>query len=248
MEESHPSTGDGAREPMLIDSFPAAAELFNDFVGTLRKYKSRAWDPIEPGVRGPHLLWVNLDRLLASILNRSRHTLMEGMFCFNEGGIVSSFLLARSALEVAGAACHLQRKLRAFDADRITADELDESTRQLTLGTRYAPDAENFPAAVGLMTMIDAADKAAASSAAQLKGKTRNIYEYLSEYVHPNHNGLRLGSHLDDHGVLHFHEGATWRQSDVTQVLTAFNISGWLTLQAYDEGTAIITKHRPPVS
>ena len=220
-------------------------EPCGDLRDTMKRYAQRAWKPIPPGQKGPQLLWINLDRLLASILNRSRHTLTEGIFCFHEGGIVSSFLLARSALEITGAACYLLKKLRAHDDGNLSIDELDKSTEQLTLGERYRPEDPKVPPAISVLTMVAAADTFCASLDEGLKGKMPDLYDFLSEFVHPNHIGLRLGTEMDEHGVLHFAEGAPWGEHDVVQVLSAFNIAGSLTLRACDEGKHLIDKHRP---
>jgi hypothetical protein len=232
-------------DALLIDSFPGQRKNYDDLLDTLRKYRDRAWEPIAAGQKGPHLLWVNLDRVLGSILNRSRHTLIEGVYCFNEGGIVASFLLARSALEVTGAACYLLKKIRAYEAGSLSVEELDKSTEQLTLGERCRSDDPRVPQAVNVMTMIDAADSFCAGLSDKLKGRVREVHEFLSEFVHPNHNGLRLGTRMDEQGALHFPEGSPWAEHDVVQVLTGFNISGFVTLRAGDESKQLIERLRP---
>ena len=92
------------------------------------------------------------------------------------GDVTSGILLTRATLENTALIWRLRDVIR--DRANFTTIDIDRILSQLLLGSKQYPE----PAAINILTLIDRLDKAT--------GFLRESYDRLSEYAHPNFNGV----------------------------------------------------------
>ncbi len=97
---------------------------------------------------------------------------------FDREDIVTAILLTRGVIENAAAAWELM-DLRCSRAAGMSDDEIREYTLRLLLGHKTN---DEMPKAVNVLSMLDRAAKTIPN--------TRDNYERLSEFAHPNWSGV----------------------------------------------------------
>jgi hypothetical protein len=97
---------------------------------------------------------------------------------FMEGKMAVALLLTRAAIETCAALWYLTTKVAATN-DESVLEELGKSVRTVLLGSRVDP---NMLSAINVLTFIGSVEKT-------LPG-TRERYNGLSEYCHPNWAGM----------------------------------------------------------
>lgn len=121
-----------------------------------------------------------------------------------ENRLVSSALLGRALLECAGGFYYLTKQLSAALKER-NKSRLDETAMRLLLGSRWE-DWEHQP--INVLKLIDHMDREHTG--------TRKLYDFLSEFAHPNWSGTarsfskhdrtrmvtQFGAYVGDNGSL----------------------------------------------
>lgn len=142
-----------------------------------------------------------------------------------------AMLSARAHLEVTGALAFFLRKLKNYYSGTISFKMLNEALQRLILGTKTQELAENAPAPVNVMTLIDAADDYLSKTRNSDVKEFRENYNYLSEYCHPDFFGITMQSRINNDGIttysffLHLKEqDLTFLSSLLSSVSTFFHL------------------------
>lgn len=220
----------------IREGFPALAELFHECEDAADEYEVRF---LERFTLSNHI-GGRVSVRDAALLNmhsahaRARALTWEIIIAINEKLSASLFLVTRAHLETTGMMAYLLWRARQFRAGRISEDALADSLQRLFLGHRVPMSDDPtsvIPAneeAIQVLSLIDSVDHAFRGAArAELSGKFREAYEWLSEFCHPNLQS-RLGDYDIDGQDIVFYRTPQLDESDIRMTLSHARLSQFM--------------------
>ena len=132
-------------------------------------------NPVAHKWKAPMRCWV----LRECVARRSRELLLQALELEIGGHLLASRILARSAIETLAVLAYSNYSMTQVAAGALDFKEFSLRTQVLLAGSKNRTTPYE---AVGILKMIDRLDNDFAG--------VRNIYDHLSEYVHPNYEGL----------------------------------------------------------
>jgi hypothetical protein len=117
----------------------------------------------------------------------------DGMrLAWNAGNLLTTLTMARSLFETGAIVRHLTDSIQKASEDK-DVDALDKAIMSVGFGDRLGWLASEGYQAISVMKVIDKMDK---SVFRDKQPRFRKTYDFLSEFVHPNHLGI-LGLYSD---------------------------------------------------
>lgn len=190
--------------------------------------------------QGERLLGQNSIIFLLLSLQRSKLMFDAFLDCLKSKQPAVAYLVVRAHFEATGLIAYFYKHLRRFYTNKIKYEEMDRILYGLTLGCRTFPEKkarqdENIPASINVLTLIGEADKLFNSMAKEEKNVFLYCYEFLSEFCHPNHLGLTLGSDIVDRGTTVFKKKPKLREGDLRILESYLYISSTFFFVIYDK-------------
>jgi hypothetical protein len=142
----------------------------------------------------PKMLWKTTS--LYQCLMRRTIEAADGMrSAWNAGNLLTTITMARSLIEIGAIVDHLTESVKKATESR-DVEALDKAVMNVGFGTKFEVFEEQKPEfqALNVLTVIDRMDK---RWFRDRKPRFRSTYDFLSEFVHPNHYGI-LGLYSDD--------------------------------------------------
>lgn len=164
-------------DPVL--SLESHAEFLKDLEGHLRKGLDLAGlhsrNPVAHKWKAPMRCWI----LRETVARRSLELLQHSTQLEIDGNFLASRILARSTVETLSVLVYSNYSMCQVASGALDFQSFSRRTVGLLAGSRNGVTPHN---AVGVLTMVDRLDK-------DFSG-LRKIYDDLSEYAHPNYEGL----------------------------------------------------------
>lgn len=178
---------------LKVDEFPDElkkdAELINATIAALRQRRksSVSAKTVPPTPMPVHLL----EAYSQSLIYRGVALAEGACEMWNGGNTLAAVILARSVVETSVIAWELfdqvNSAISAGDVQRLQA-----AVHKLSSATRMHDWAPEMVPSVNILTLIDKFDKKVFAPN-DLKGQVRQVYDFLSEFAHPNWAGAGLG-------------------------------------------------------
>jgi len=221
----------------IKETFPKLS--WEDFERYSSEYESRHYRMMTyKNVDGRERLAQNCLNFLLRTLLRSRLLYLDIVTEINESQMIAAFLSTRAHFESTGSIGYFSKYFRAYLKKDSRLEGLDKILRSLSLGGKTFPPKEkepNRPDTVNVLTQIDAADQIFHEISKGEKIKPfRDIYDFLSEFCHPNWAGLSFGIKLGESGVVEFLEDSNWEEGDLFQIVNGVCISTRFFMFLYD--------------
>ena len=166
----------------------------------------------------PKIVW-KIESYLQGVLYRTV-ALCEGVkTCWNEGNLLAAVILGRSLMETAAAAFDFhQRITKGVRAENLSA--IDDAVMQYTFATR-SEKFDNIAPAPNVLSLIDRLDGDFLKD--RKAGDARKLYEFLSEFAHPNWAGTvgLFGEIVQERLEHRFAESNTISDKMASQVIAA---------------------------
>ena len=196
------------------------------------------------GTNDPKVLFGNncLRYILLSLF-RSKSLIEGAIVCLNSKKMVPSLLCVRSHIETTSGIAFLLRRLNSYYAKGIEFPRVEEDLFRLSLGATKIEKTE-VPKPINVMEMIEAADylinKMVAVIDTTEKAMFRDLYDWLSDFCHPNFQGTCGGAEID-----HKEQSLIFYDTDVIQErdfphFFSLNLSAELFLHFFDETVALL--------
>jgi hypothetical protein len=141
----------------------------------------------------PKLVW----KMTSTYQCLVRRTIEEadGMrSAWNEGNLLTTVTMARSLFETGAMVRHLTDSIQKATNDK-SVDALDNAIMTVGFGDRLGWLEDKGYQALNVLTVIDKMDR---SVFHDKQPRFRKTYDFLSEFVHPNHLGI-LGLYCDQY-------------------------------------------------
>jgi hypothetical protein len=108
-------------------------------------------------------------------LARGAHQMLK------QGDFASAIILTRAVIESTAVMARLAQEV--LGRGKATDAQLDETLMKLLMAWKMPGEGE-LPAPINILTLVDQLDK-------RIGGGVRRAYDFLSEFAHPNWNGVR---------------------------------------------------------
>jgi hypothetical protein len=158
--------------------------------------------------------------------------------------MLPSLICVRSHLETTSGIAFLLSRLNSYYAKGIEFSKVEEDLFRLSVGATKIEKKE-VPKAINVMDMIDSVDyllnKMTTDTGTTKKDMFRDLYEWLSDFCHPNFQGTYGGAEIIDHKdkSLVFYDTDVIHERDFPHFFS-LNLSAILFLDFFDKTLAII--------
>lgn len=228
----------GQMNVYLVEIEKHAMEFENRFSSKLISQKNRP----------ERLLGHNGMAFLLKLLTRTLHIIDGTIVSINNSNTTMAFLGVRAQIETTGAISCLHKWLTKFYNKECTYDELDERLKRLFLGIKTFPHENSSNPngklePISVMTLIDDIDSACKKIGIKQKKPFRGIYNFLSEFCHPNFFGISIASSVNEKGVLDYQYPPKINQNELDEIAFSLAFSSKLFLMLYDECFNSLTKN-----
>lgn len=226
------------------DSLPELLNLISEHTG--RYVYKTSLSPQLVGATEPEVLFgYNCLRYILLALFRSKALIEGSIICLNNKKMLPSLLCVRSHMETTASVAFLLRRLNSYYAKNIDFAKVDDDLLRLSLGATKIGHPE-VPKPINVMCMIDAADflieKIMSGDGTDNKGGFRDLYDWLSDFCHPNFQGTCGASDIDHkEKSLIFYDTDVILDRDFPHFFS-LNLSAELFLHFYDETLALISE------
>lgn len=219
------------------------SDLLKRIEHDIKEHDDRYIKMIKPFTRKPkNLLGRNGLYYLQNVLFRSRVLIEGSIFSLNSENILVTLLATRAHYEITGSLAYFLKKLKSYYEHNITFEQVNETLHKLSIGGKLADRPMGTPEAIGVMSMIDAADDLFKQIAKEKITVFRESYEYLSEFCHPNHYGVTMGSHLNSIGIVRFDKHPDLKNKYI-EPLGYLTISTGIFIMYYDKILKYLTEN-----
>ena len=185
----------------------------------------------------------NCLRYILLLLFRSKSLIEGAIVCLNNKKMLPSLVCVRSHLETTSGIAFLLRRLNSYYAKGIEFPKVEEDLFRLSVGATKIEKKE-VPKPINVMDMIDAVDyllnKMAAGTGTTEKAMFRDLYEWLSDFCHPNFQGTYGGAEIDHKNEsLIFYDTDVIHERDFSHFFS-LNLSAILFLDFFDKTLALL--------
>ncbi len=211
-------------------------ERYNECLGRLLHLRKIEVEPIGPLLESK-TAW-KCTVLAQSLLYRATALANGSAAAWNSGSVVPAILCARALVETLAIAVYVKDELQKLIAEK-DADAIDDLANAHLFATRdekIVADGYGH-LATNILTYIDKFDK-------RLPG-TREAYDFLSEWAHPNGSGHFFTLELDKKtGKVTFHEDAPRVRGIEGHIVTCFMLIGLMesVLNTFQEAVPILAE------
>ena len=185
----------------------------------------------------------NCLRYILLLLFRSKSLIEGAIICLNNKKMLPSLICVRSHLETTSGMAFLLSRLNSYYAKGIEFSKVEEDLFRLSVGATKIEKIE-VPRPINVMDMIDAADHLISKMVAVIgtteKALFRDLYDWLSDFCHPNFQGTCGGAEIDhkDESLI-FYDTDVIHERDFPHFFS-LNLSAILFLDFFDKTLALL--------
>lgn len=203
----------------------------------LDEHKKRFISELKPfPIKPKRLIGQNGLFFLQNILFRSKALINGWVNLIDSQNVLCVALITRAHYETTGLLALYLKKLKSLYNGNISINDFEESYLKLSLGIKMETSLDNPPEPYSVMKLIDAVDEI-------LKNKNfRESYDFLSEFCHPNHHGIMMGSNILSGPLVKFTDKYEISQKDFC-ILGYLYLSVILFITLYDEAKDLLEKN-----
>lgn len=192
------------------------------------------------------LLGQNTAKLLHNLLHRSRDLFDGSIHALRGSQVLSTYLTVRAHMETTGCAQYLRVQLRKYYDKAIDSAAINDIIFRQFLGGRIFPDRAKHasaPDAIQILNYVDSVNKAAELKRLNREIDFRDIYNWLSEYCHPNFLGHSVGVDTEDNGDVAYASDQSFDNICLTDVCLGLAASCFVLFPAYDDAMSMLSEN-----